>query len=54
VQRWRKGYERERTMAGGRNLHEAVYTELEIAELLTAAVNPAAIAAPPVAPDHDE
>jgi hypothetical protein len=30
-----------------------VYTELEIAELLMAAVNPAAVGAGPVAPDHD-
>ena len=29
-------------MAGVRNLHESVYTEREIADLLTAAVNPAA------------
>jgi hypothetical protein len=48
VRRLREGYERERSMAGGRNLHEAVYTELEIAELLLAAVNPAAVGAGPV------
>jgi hypothetical protein len=33
-------------MAGVRNLHESVYTELEIAQLLTAAVNPAACSGP--------
>jgi len=53
VQRLREGDERERSMAGVRNLHEAVYTELEIAELLMAAVNPAVVGAGPVAPGHD-
>jgi Fe-S-cluster containining protein len=53
VQRLRKGYERARSMTGVRNLHEAVFTELQIAELLTAAVNPAVLGGGPVAPDHD-
>jgi len=53
VQRLREGYEHERSMAGVRNLHEAVYTELEIAELLMAAVNPAVVGGGPVVTDHD-
>jgi hypothetical protein len=53
VQRLREGYERERSVAGGGNLHEAVFTELQVAELLTAAVNPAVAGEGPVAPDHD-
>ena len=48
VQRLREVYEREQSVAGVRNLHEAVYSELEIAELLTAAVNPAVLGGGPV------
>jgi Fe-S-cluster containining protein len=53
VRRLREGYERQRRTAGVRSLHEAVYSELEIAELLAAAVNPAAIGPGPAAPGQD-